>query len=58
MHNNVGNSRILRALLEQDKMTAFVRYRIFCIIIIIIIIIFVIKIELNYFIFCFCQLCY
>jgi len=49
MHNNVRKRRILRALLEQDTKTAFVRYRIFCIIIIIIIIIIVV-IELNYFI--------
>jgi len=47
MHNNVRKRRILRALLEQDTKTAFVRYRTFCITIIIIIII---EIKLNYFI--------
>jgi len=46
MHNNVRKRRILRALLEQDTKTAFVRYRTFCITIIIIII----EIKLNYFI--------
>jgi hypothetical protein len=47
MHNNVRKRRILRALLEQDSKTAFVRYSILVLLLLLLSLLLLLLLKLN-----------